>query len=160
MATVTLTRRKHTRLLVVHCSATHSGQDIGVQEITRWHRARGWSTIGYHYVIRRNGTLETGRDEASIGAHVAGHNSDSIGICLIGGVDTQSQAQNNFTNAQLETLQHLLGLLQKRYPGTRIVGHRNLSPDRNGDGRITPNEWFKACPSFDIDAWLALNSPG
>ncbi|PVZ16426.1 MULTISPECIES: N-acetylmuramoyl-L-alanine amidase [unclassified Pseudomonas] len=159
MTNNTLTKRKRTSLLVVHCSATRRDQDIGALQITQWHQQRGWATIGYHYVIRRNGTLETGRDEACVGAHVAGHNAESIGICLVGGVDMLGKPENNFTAAQFETLHGLLGELRSRYPATRIVGHRDLSPDRNGDNHVTPNEWLKACPSFDVGAWLMLNPP-
>lgn len=149
-ATPQLTDRKSTELLVVHCSATRGTMDIGVREITQWHIQRGFDTIGYHYVIRRNGELETGRQESAIGAHVRGHNANSIGICLVGGVDASNKPQDNFTPAQLTTLKRLLGELQARYPDARILGHRDLSPDKNGDGKITPNEFTKACPSFDV----------
>lgn len=146
--------RTATELLVVHCSATGPAQNIGVREITQWHIQRGFDTVGYHYVIRRDGTLETGRPESAIGAHVKGHNANSIGVCLVGGVDTAGKPANNFNHAQFLALGELLDQLQSRYPDARILGHRDLSPDLNGDGRITPNEFIKACPSFDITAWL------
>lgn len=159
MTKITLTQRKRTSLLVVHCSATRRDQDIGAQQITQWHLQKGWSTIGYHYVIRRNGSLENGREETSVGAHVAGHNEESIGICLVGGIDLLGKPENNFTAGQFETLHRLLGELRGRYPATRIVGHRDLSPNRNGDKPVTPDQWLKACPSFDVGAWLMLNPP-
>ena len=146
--------RKTTDLLVVHCSATRPTQDIGVREITQWHRQRGFDTVGYHYVIRRNGDVETGRPENAIGAHVIGHNANSIGVCMVGGVDAAGKPANNFTAAQFVALRGLIDQLHKRYPEARILGHRDLSPDRNGDGIITPNEFIKACPSFDVAAWL------
>lgn len=153
----TLTHRKSTDLIVIHCSATRATLDIGVPEITRWHIQRGFDTVGYHYVIRRNGELETGRPEQAIGAHVRGHNANSVGICLAGGVDGQNNPQNNFSDEQFSTLKILLQQLVERYPGARILGHRDLSPDKNGDGKISPNEFVKACPSFDVAQWLAKN---
>jgi N-acetyl-anhydromuramyl-L-alanine amidase AmpD len=147
--------RETTDLIVVHCSATGPAADIGVAQIAQWHKQRGFDAVGYHYVIRRNGTLETGRRESEIGAHVRGHNANSIGVCLAGGVDAKGKPENNFTPAQFSTLETLLGELKGRYPHARILGHRDLSPDKNGDGRITPDEFIKACPSFDVTQWLA-----
>jgi N-acetyl-anhydromuramyl-L-alanine amidase AmpD len=147
--------RETTDLIVVHCSATGPAADIGVAQITQWHKQRGFDTVGYHYVIRRNGTLETGRRESEIGAHVRGHNANSIGVCLAGGVDAKGKPENNFTPAQFSALENLLRELKSRYPHARILGHRDLSPDKNGDGRITPDEFIKACPSFDVTQWLA-----
>jgi len=146
--------RKATDLLVVHCAATRPTQDIGVREITQWHIQRGFDTVGYHYVIRRDGTVETGRPETAIGAHVKGHNAHSIGICLVGGVNTAGKPENSFLPSQLAALTELLAQLRSRYPDTRILGHRDLSPDLNKDGKITPNEFIKACPSFDVATWL------
>lgn len=153
--------RTATELLVVHCSATRPTQDIGVQEITQWHRQRGFDTVGYHYIIRRSGEVETGRPETAIGAHVKGHNARSVGICLVGGINAAGKPDNNFTAAQFTALRELLGPLQSRYPEARVLGHRDLSPDLNGDGRITSNEFIKACPSFDVATWLkgAENQP-
>ncbi len=150
----TLKDRDSTDLIVVHCSATNASADIGVRDITQWHIKRGFDTVGYHYVIRRTGELENGRPEHTIGAHVRGHNANSIGICLAGGVDTNNQPENNFTSAQFATLQALLSRLKARYPQARILGHRDLSPDKNADGKITPNEFIKACPSFDVAQWF------
>jgi N-acetylmuramoyl-L-alanine amidase len=146
--------RSGTDLIVIHCSATRPTQDIGVADITRWHIQRGFDTVGYHYVIRRNGELETGRPETAVGAHVRGHNTHSVGICLAGGVNAHNTPENNFTAGQIATLKQLLAQLKGRYPSARVLGHRDLSPDRNGDGRITPNEFIKACPSFDVAQWL------
>ena len=82
-----MTDRKRTDFIAVHCSATRPSMDVGVKEIDQWHRARGFSGgVGYHYVIRRDGTLEHGRAEAAVGAHVEGYNHNSVGVCLGGGV--------------------------------------------------------------------------
>lgn len=142
-------------LLVVHCSATVATADIGAAVIRDWHKQRGFKDIGYHYVIRRDGKIEYGRPEQKVGAHVQGFNAHSIGICLVGGLAPGGKkAENNFTPAQFETLESLLAQLLERYPGSRICGHRDLSPDLNKDGKITPNEFMKQCPSFSVEEWL------
>lgn len=142
-------------LLVVHCSATPANRDIGVAEIRAMHKAQGWSDVGYHYVIRRNGRVEKGRADTVMGAHVQGHNNGSLGVCLVGGVKPDLTAETNFTPAQYDALRVLLATLTARYPKARVCGHRDLSPDRNGDGKVTPGEWVKACPTFDVGAWWA-----
>lgn len=129
-------------LVVIHCADTPSTMDIGVAEIRKWHtEERGWSDIGYHWVIRRDGTLEQGRDEAVAGAHVAGHNSRSIGVCMIGGKGAGGIASANFTPAQWHRLDTLLRELAERYPNAEVLGHRDLDPK-------------KACPAFDVRRWL------
>jgi N-acetyl-anhydromuramyl-L-alanine amidase AmpD len=127
--------------LVVHCSATPPKMDIGASTIRRWHINKGWSDIGYHYVIRRNGQIELGRPETRQGAHVKGYNKDSIGICLIGGVDEYNDPENNFTDAQFTTLGGLLMGLTSKYPNAKVLGHRDF-----------PNV-AKACPSFNAPEW-------
>jgi N-acetylmuramoyl-L-alanine amidase len=144
---------KPVKLLVVHCSATPASRDIGVAEIRAMHKAKGWRDIGYHYVIRRDGKVEKGRADNIMGAHVTGHNDGSLGICMVGGVKPDLTAEINFTPAQFAALRELLTKLQGKFPGSRICGHRDLSPDRNGDGVITPGEWVKECPTFNVDLW-------
>lgn len=142
------------KLVVIHASATKPSQDIGVREIDRMHRARGFLKIGYHYVIRRDGMMEKGRSVTEPGAHVEGHNKHSIGICMVGGIDGQGKPASNFTDEQWRTLSALVRMMKNRYPAARICGHRDLSPDKNRDGRITPNEYLKDCPCFDVASWL------
>lgn len=140
-------------LIVIHCSATPVGLDIGVREIDRMHKSRGWSRIGYHYVIRINGTIEPGRTIDMVGAHVAGHNYASIGICLVGGLDRSRQPADTFSEAQYRSLAAVVADLKDQFPQARVCGHRDLSPDLNKDGKITENEWMKACPCFDAEEW-------
>lgn len=135
--------------LIVHCSATVEGKDYTVDDIRKWHKARGMSDIGYHYVIYRDGTIALGRDVDLIGAHVSGRNSHSIGICYVGGLDKDKNPKDTRTPQQKESLLQLLSDLKKLYPNAKILGHRDCSKDLNKDGKITPNEWIKACPSFD-----------
>lgn len=122
--------------VIVHCSATPEGKDYTVDDITAWHKARGFNTIGYHYVIYRDGGIYLGRDVDKVGAHCTGHNSNSIGICYIGGCDkTGKKPKDTRTAAQKESLIKLLKYMKQMYPGIEIYGHRNYAN--------------KACPSFD-----------
>lgn len=124
--------------IIIHCSATPEGKDYTVQDIRRWHKQQGWSDIGYHYVIYRNGHVEPGRDVDIAGAHCEGHNTHSIGVCYIGGVSKDGkQPKDTRTLAQKAALLSLLTDLKAMYPNARIVGHRDY--DTKG----------KACPSFD-----------
>lgn len=149
---------KTVNLLVVHCSATIPDRDIGAEEIwLEMHKPRGFDAIGYHYVIRRDGTLEHGRDISLRGAHAKGFNWQSIGICLIGGIDIVGNAENNYADEQLVTLKNLLKYLKGRYPEAKILGHRDLSPDLNGDGKITSDEYMKECPCFNAEKWWKEN---
>lgn len=124
--------------LVVHCSDTPDGKDIGFKEINRWHKLRGWKSpsgihCGYHYILRRDGTLETGRPLEEVGAHVEGANKDSVGVCLVG--------RRNFAPAQIVELKILLRALLKKFPNATVYGHREFeSAKRQG----------KTCPNFDV----------
>ena len=124
-------------LLVIHCSAVKPDQTSSAAQIDTWHREdRHYKLgIGYHYVIRRDGTIEPGRPEWMIGAHchVKGHhyNSHSIGICYEGGLDARGQPDDTRTAAQKATMRQLLEDLHQRYPRAMIVGHRDLSHDRD-----------------------------
>ena len=136
---------REVNLIVVHCSATNPNMDIGAHEIRSWHiNDNGWSDIGYHNVIRRDGTLEHGRDLAESGAHAKGYNANSIGVCLIGGVDIENNPANNFTDKQFATLRGYLDTMAEIFDAN-ILGHRDL-PNVN-----------KACPSFDVRDWYYNN---
>lgn len=145
--------RRRTDYIVVHCSATPPSSDIGADEIDDWHRAKGWSSIAYHAVIRRDGEIEFGRHFDEVGAHVQGQNYRSVGVCLVGGVDEGGNAEDNFTTEQLKSLTAIVATLERAYPGAEVLGHRDLSPDQNGDGVIDQNEWVKDCPCFDVRLW-------
>ena len=143
--------------IVVHCSATRAGQDIGKSEINRMHVARGFNCIGYNFVVRIDGTVETGRSLQIDGAHCnskgfsgVSYNKHSIGICYIGGLDKSGKAADTRTDAQKNALRELIAKLVKEYPDIKeILGHRDTSPDLDGDGIVEPNEWIKICPCFD-----------
>lgn len=121
--------------IIIHCADTPEGRDDRAEDIRRWHKAQGWSDIGYHYVIDLDGTIEAGRDIETAGAHAQGHNANSIGICYIGGADEQMKPKDTRTDAQKQSLLLLLKYLRQRYPKAQIIGHRDVST--------------KSCPSFD-----------
>ena len=123
-------------LIVIHCSAVKPDQMSSAAQIDTWHRDRGFKGIGYHYVIRRDGTIEPGRPEWMIGAHCVNHNKYSIGVCYEGGLDIRGQPADTRTEAQKASLRKLLEELHERYPRAVIVGHHDLNP-------------LKACPCFD-----------
>lgn len=135
--------RKRTDFIVIHCSATPPSMNIGAREIDRWHRAKGYFRIGYHFVIRRDGSVEHGRDVNAIGAHARGVNDRSIGIVLVGGVaEDKKTPEDNFTPEQWATLEQLVGELEGEFPKAEIIGHRDVDKHR-------------ACPSFDVHVWNA-----
>lgn len=122
--------------LIVHCSATPEGKDYSVDTIRQWHLQRGFSDIGYHYVVYRDGSIHIGRDESIIGAHCTGHNTNSIGVCYIGGCASDGKTpKDTRTTKQKQSLVKLLKELKTKYPQASIHGHRDFAN--------------KACPSFD-----------
>ena len=135
--------------IIIHCSATKEGEDYSVADITKWHKRRGFTTIGYHYVVYRDGSVHEGRNINISGAHCSGHNTRSIGICYIGGLAQDGKTKDTRTEKQKKALLALLKDLKKLYPKAKIIGHRDTSPDRNGNGIIEPFEWIKGCPCFD-----------
>ena len=118
-------------LIVIHCSAVEPDQTSSVAQIDTWHRDRGFKFgVGYHYVIRRDGSIETGRPEWMVGAHCLNHNKYSIGVCYGGGLDARGQPADTRTAAQKATLRQLLTDLHRRYPRAVIVGHHDLNPQK------------------------------
>ena len=134
-------------LIVIHCSAVKPDQLSSAAQIDSWHRQRGYHLgIGYHYVIRRNGDIEPGRPEWMVGAHCLNHNKYSIGVCYEGGLDARGQPADTRTAEQKSAMRNLLKDLHKRHPRAVIVGHRDLSHDRD-------------CPCFDAVSEFADLQP-
>lgn len=129
--------------IIVHCTATKEGQNVTAETVRRWHKARGFNDIGYHYLIRLDGTIEKGRDDAVIGAHAVGNNRDSLGVCYVGGLDANGKPKDTRTAAQKESLRKLLNLLRKKYPGVTVYGHHDFDKG-------------KACPCFDAKTEYAV----
>lgn len=136
-----LANPRNIKEIIVHCSATPEGEDYSVADIKRWHLNRGFSDIGYHWVITRDGGIHKGRDESKAGAHCTNHNTVSVGVCYIGGCpartekDWATKAKDTRTEAQKEALKNLLKEIKTRYPQAKIYGHRDFAN--------------KGCPSFD-----------
>jgi N-acetyl-anhydromuramyl-L-alanine amidase AmpD len=153
-------KREDVDAIVIHCSATRAGQDVRASDIDKWHRERGFAMIGYNYVIDLDGKVETGRPLSRDGAHcntagVSGksYNRHSIGICYVGGLDKDGKPADTRTPEQKLSMLNLVCKLMDEFPNiVEIIGHRDASPDKNKDGRITSNEWVKMCPCFDVRA--------
>jgi len=141
--------RPETTAIIIHCSGTVPTQDIGAREIDRLHRMRGMFRIAYHWVIRRDGTVEKRRDEHMIGAHSgAGTDAASVGVCLVGGVDADLRPEDNFTSTQMSALGWLVLAIEDRYPDVlTVIGHRDVPGAKT------------TCPSFDVCAWVRDTLP-
>ena len=136
-------------LIVVHCSAVRPDQTSSAAQIDTWHRRDNhWKFgIGYHYVIRRDGTIEPGRPEWMIGAHCKNHNAHSIGVCYEGGYDARGQPADTRTPAQKAAMRRLLEELHGRYPRAVILGHRDLNPGKDCPGyKNVPKEYADIQP--------------
>jgi|TARA_B110000908_G_scaffold23984_1_gene27376 N-acetylmuramoyl-L-alanine amidase len=127
---------RHINRIIIHSTATPQGREVSVDDITRWHIARGFSTIGYHYLIGLDGTIDLGRSIHQIGAHAKGQNRRSIGVAYVGGCDSDMNPKDTRTEAQDMALTNLLRGLLAIYPGCTIHGHNEFST--------------KACPSFNV----------
>ena len=135
--------RQETKYIVIHCSQTRPSEKIGVKEIDRWHRERGWLKVGYARVIKRDGTVEQGRDDDELQAHVKNYNHISTSVCVVGGAKEENWklGEDNFTSEEWESLKKVLEELVIKYPEARIVGHYEL------DER-------KTCPNFNVREYL------
>ena len=138
--------KNNPKKIFVHCAATKEGRYYNASDIDRWHRARGWSSIGYHKVVLLDGTIQNGRDpdndgnvEEHIGAHVYGHNTDTLAVCYIGGVDSNQKPKDTRTPEQKDALLRVVTDWMTRFkiPYTKVFGHYEYDPG-------------KACPSFDM----------
>ena len=127
---------KEINKIIIHCTATKEGQFVDVAEVTKWHKARGFNSIGYHYLIGLNGEVWTGRPLEQAGAHTEGYNANSIGICYVGGLDANSKPKDTRTAAQKESLLKLVKELKSKYPTASVHGHKEFAN--------------KACPCFEV----------
>lgn len=137
-------------LIVIHCSATREDRPFTEQDLETAHRLRGFDGIGYHFYVRRNGDIKSTRlVERGRCPRAWATMANSIGICYEGGLDCHGLAKDTRTEWQKHSLRVLVRALKMDYPKARIVGHRDLSPDVNGNGEMEPMEWTKACPCFE-----------
>ena len=140
-----MNKREITDTIVIHCTQTPPNMDVDVEKVTQWHKERGFDTIGYHYLIKRDGTLQVGRDEDVVGAHAVAVNGTSIGVALAGGGTPDMGWENNFTPIQFQTLKSILMKLKDKYDIQKIIGHYQVDAG-------------KECPSFDVPKWLEKNN--
>lgn len=128
---------RHLDKIILHCSATREGQHITVDTIRQWHLKRGWSDIGYHYVIYIDGSVHEGRPIEKTGAHTKGQNTGSIGICYVGGVEKDGKTPKDTLNELQETaMVNLIKALREQYGDMTLHGHNEFAA--------------KACPSFKV----------
>jgi len=127
--------------IILHCTATPEGREVTVAEIDNWHRQRGFDGCGYHYIVHLDGTVEAGRPLAEVGAHCKGHNSHSVGIAYVGGLDRNGNPKDTRTDAQRKTLRLIVSHFLDYFPGATVHGHREFAP--------------KACPCFDVQKEFA-----
>ena len=138
---------RNIKYIAVHCTASH--QSMTIEGLKQEFRRKGWVNPGYHYVVSPDGKISQLLDEEKVSNGVRGYNSETINVAYIGGIDTTGKPIDNRTDAQKASLRSLLKMLHKKYPTAVIQGHRDFSPDLNKDGKITSNEWMKACPCFN-----------
>ena len=138
--------RESVRYLILHCSATRCDKDYTAEQLLRDHKTRGFRTVGYHFYIRRDGTITQHRKLLEVGAHCRPWNRCSIGICYEGGLDGKGLPRDTRTPAQKAALTQLLQELGRHFPAALTVGHRDLNPQ-------------KACPSFDAAKEYKKDAP-
>lgn len=136
--------RKDTDFIIIHCSATGPNHDVDIKEIDHWHRSQGWRMVGYHFLIKRDGTAQQGRGLMDGGAHAGKeYNNRSIGICLAGGVAADGKTpEANYTSAQWSSLAALTRDMRREFPSAEVIGHNEISD--------------KACPCFNVREWWAI----
>ena len=138
-------------LIIIHCSATPQGVSLSFEDCRHDHIFhRNFRDIGYHFYLTRDGEIHRGRPLDKIGAHCQGHNRHSIGICYEGGLDARGNPKDTRTPEQRSALHLLVYQLLQQFRNARVCGHRDLSPDLDGDGTVEPWEWVKQCPCFEV----------
>lgn len=144
--------------IIIHCSATRVDRDFTAKDVDTAHRMRGFSSGGYHFYIRKSGRVEKMRPVSQVGAHARGYNAGSIGVCYEGGLDVNGRPADTRTRGQKEALHRLVGELSREYPGAEVVGHRDLSPDKNYNGITEVWERITECPCFEVknEKWALL----
>lgn len=133
--------------IFVHCTA--GSQKQSVKDLLAEFKKKGWTYPGYHYFIEADGNIVSLLPESDISNGVQGYNSTSINVAYAGGIDSKGKAVDNRTEAQKSSIIKLLTELKDRYPGAKIMGHRDISPDKNKNGIVDPWERIKECPCFD-----------
>lgn len=140
--------------LTVHCTATPEGLDCSGKQVEQMDIAR-FGQPSYHLIVLLDGTVHRSLPDNVKGAHVGGHNTGNIGVSYVGGIDRiTKKPKDTRTPEQKRALKQIAQEYATKYPGIKIMGHRDWSPDLNKDGKITSNEWIKSCPCFDVATQL------
>ncbi len=138
-----MSRRKETNYIVIHSTNTKPNANVSIRTVDEWHRKRGLLKVGYHFFIRREGLIEVGRGPNEVGAHIKDQDSDSVSVCMAGGLNTRGVTAPDYTKGQLESLFVLVKTLKYMFADAEVVGHRDLSKTE--------------CPSFNVKEWWTNN---
>lgn len=133
--------------IFIHCTA--SSQMSSVNDILNEFKRKGWRNYGYHYLVDPKGGIHQILDEEKVSNGVKGYNATSINVAYIGGIDERGKAVDNRTDRQKHSLEMVVKMLKSRYPKAKVMGHRDISPDKNKNGTVDPWERIKECPCFD-----------
>lgn len=134
-------------IIFVHCTAGNQRQKI--TDLLAEFRMKGWKNPGYHYVVDADGVTHQLLSVEKVSNGVRGFNAHSINVAYLGGIDAKGRPVDNRTEAQKIELRELLQVLHKQFPEAKIMGHRDISPDVNHNGKVDPKERIKECPCFD-----------
>ena len=138
------------KYLTIHCAATPEGSPRTVDQLNAFARQR-FGQKSYHWIVTLDGVAHRNIPDEARGAHVGGKNTGNVGIVYVGGLAKDGKtAKDTRTDEQRVTLRRLVEDYKKKYPGIVVRGHRDWSPDKDGDGIIKKHEWLKACPCFDV----------
>jgi N-acetylmuramoyl-L-alanine amidase len=138
------------KFLTIHCAATPRGRPHTAKEVSAWDIAR-FGQVSYHYVVELDGKVTATLPDTLLGAHTGGHNTGNIGVCYVGGLESVTLAPaDTRTPEQKQAIRDIVARYRARVPALKVKGHRDWSPDRNGDGKITPDEFVKSCPCFNV----------
>lgn len=135
-----LSKRKTTTEIIIHCTASKEGKNLTVEQVHQMHLKNGWSGIGYNYLITLDGSIYEGRPVDCVGSHTTNHNSISVGICYVGGLDEDGKPKDTRTKEQIASMTELCLYLHSKYPSAQFYGHRQFAN--------------KACPCFDVRGWI------
>ena len=138
---------RNIKYIIIHCTA--SSQLWGEAELRAEFRRKGWKNPGYHYIVEAQGVIRQLADDEETTNGVKGYNANAINVAWVGGIDMHGKAKDNRTDAQKHSLRNLVKVLRQRYPDAVVKGHRDFSPDTNGNGRVDVWERVKECPCFD-----------
>ena len=147
------------KYIVIHCAATKEGQSFDIKDVDRWHKARGWKGVGYHFFIKLTGVVQLGRDISEVGAHVGGYNSHSIGICYCGGLDRNGTPKDTRTDEQKMSLIAIIRELKDKFPNAIVQGHKDFPGVAKACPSFNAKSEYKTLPQADAIDGVDIVSP-